>query len=152
MSYVWLAVGTLICAAGAIRARNLLYSALWLAGTSAFVAIALYAAGARQAAVIELSVGAGLVTVLLVFAIGVTGLETMEGPPLLPVSLLWSLVLVPLVLLAVLTLPLLSPFAGAGSQPLGLVLWQQRTLDVLVLIALIFVAALGMLGIAGGRR
>jgi NADH:ubiquinone oxidoreductase subunit 6 (subunit J) len=152
VSYVWLAVGTLICAAGAIRARNLLHSTLWLAGTSALVAVVLYGAGARQAGVIELSVGAGLVTVLLVFAIGIAGLETMEGPPSLPVPLLWSLVLVPLALLAGLALPILSQFGDAGQQPLGLVLWQQRTLDVLGQIVIIFIAALGVLGLAGGRR
>ncbi len=150
MSYVWLAAAALICAAGAIRSRNLLYSALGLAGTSALVAIVLYGAGAPQVAVIELSVGAGLVTVLLVFAIGVTGPEAIAAPPLLGAPLMWSLVLVPLLLLAGLTLPLLSPF-GTGQQLLGLVLWQQRALDVLVLIALIFVAALGVLAVSGGR-
>ena len=46
---------------GAIRARRLLTSAIWLAGVSALISIVFYLFGARQIVVIELSVGAGLV-------------------------------------------------------------------------------------------
>lgn len=51
-----------------LRAKSLLASALWLAGVSARVAALLYDLGAHEVAVVELSVGAGLVTVLLLFA------------------------------------------------------------------------------------
>ena len=61
----------LLCAAQAIRARRLLLAAMWLAGASAATALLLYVLGAAEIAAIELSVGAGLVTVLFVFAITV---------------------------------------------------------------------------------
>jgi len=55
------------CGVQAIRAKRLLAAALWLAGVSAAVATLMYSLGAYEVAVIELSVGAGLVTVLFVF-------------------------------------------------------------------------------------
>ncbi len=66
---------TLVCALQAVRSRRLLMSALWLAGASALVALMMYLLGAPEVAVIELSVGAGLVTVLFVFAINIAGEE-----------------------------------------------------------------------------
>ena len=68
MWYVLVAAGILICAILAISSKRLLISAIWLAVTSALVALMIYLLGAPQVAVIELSVGAGLVTVLFVFA------------------------------------------------------------------------------------
>lgn len=79
-----LLIAMLAFAAQALRARRLLYSALWLAGASALLATIFYQLGAPEVAVIELSVGAGLVTVLFVFAINVAGEEAYVGPPLVP--------------------------------------------------------------------
>ena len=73
-----LSVAMLMCAFMAFRTPRLLISALWLAGCSAILSILLYLMGAYQVAVIELSVGAGLVTVLFVFAISIAGDETIE--------------------------------------------------------------------------
>ena len=67
---------TLICALQAIRAPRLLVSALWLAGCSALLALSIALLGAPEVGVVELSVGAGLVTVIFVFAISVAGEET----------------------------------------------------------------------------
>lgn len=78
MVYVLVAVGILVCAILAIRSKRLLISAIWLAVTSALVALMFYMLGAVQVAVIELSVGAGLVTVLFVFAINISGEEGMN--------------------------------------------------------------------------
>ncbi|MDO9122475.1 MAG: NADH-quinone oxidoreductase subunit J, partial [Anaerolineaceae bacterium] len=75
MWYVLISVGILACAILAISAKRLLISAIWLAVTSALVALMLFLLGAPQIAVIELSVGAGLVTVLFVFAINISGEE-----------------------------------------------------------------------------
>ena len=61
----------LLLALQAIRAVHLLHSAVWLAATSAMLSILFYLLGAPYVAVIELSVGAGLVTVLFIFAIGI---------------------------------------------------------------------------------
>ena len=65
-----------VCALMAVREERLLISALWLAGTSALAALVMYRLGAPEVAVIELSVGAGLVTVLFVFAINIAGEDT----------------------------------------------------------------------------
>ncbi len=73
MYYVLLILAMIVFATQAIRAERLLHSAIWLAGVSALLAIVFYQLGAYQVAVIELSVGAGLVTVLFVFAIGMAG-------------------------------------------------------------------------------
>src|SRR5207244_3024706 len=66
-------VASVLCGAAAMRASRLMASGLWLAGTSAFLAISLYRLGAPHVAVIELSVGAGLVAVLFVFTITTGG-------------------------------------------------------------------------------
>ena len=57
-----------LCAGMAVRTRPL-HAALWLAALSAVVSILFYRMGAPELAVVELSVGAGLITVLLAFAI-----------------------------------------------------------------------------------
>ena len=82
--YVLAAAGALVCAALAISAKRLLVSAIWLAGCSALVALLMYLLGAPEIAVIELSVGAGLVTVLFVFAINIAGDESTALPWLCP--------------------------------------------------------------------
>ena len=64
--------------------ERLLISALWLAGTSALAALMMYRLGAPEVAVIELSVGAGLVTVLFVFAINIAGEDTPSVRSLVP--------------------------------------------------------------------
>src|SRR5690349_5712869 len=74
----------LFSAIQAIRAPRLLISAVWLAAVSALLSIFLYNLGATTVAVIELSVGAGLVTVLLVFAISISGEETLDRQPSVP--------------------------------------------------------------------
>jgi uncharacterized MnhB-related membrane protein len=72
MAEILVAVGLTVCTVMAVRGKHLLVSAIWLAGSSAFVALLLFRMGAPEIAVIELSVGAGLVTVLFVFAINIT--------------------------------------------------------------------------------
>ena len=110
-----LTVTILIFGVAAFRARRLLASALWLAGVSALLSILFYRLGAPQVAVIELSVGAGLVTVLFVFAISVAGDEGLGAQPLVggPVALVLALVAV--VLLASLVLPA-PELAAAGRR------------------------------------
>lgn len=150
--YLFLALATVFCAAKAISAKCLLTAALWLAGTSALVSSILYLLGAFEVAVVELSVGAGLVTILFVFAISIAGEEGMEKRSGLPRWLTWSTVLVVLALLGRQALPL----AGGGEAfelPFALVLWEQRSLDALLLIAVILAGVVTALGLLSeGRR
>jgi uncharacterized MnhB-related membrane protein len=143
-----LVVGALVCAALALRASRLMVAALWLAVSSALLAALFYVMGAPEIGVIELSVGAGLVTVLLVFAISVAGNEPQDMRPLLPRSVVWVLTLAAFGLLAWQVLPVIPAVKSAvGNSTFSETLWQQRGLDVLVQIVIIFAGVLGFLGL-----
>lgn len=148
MLYILIVIGLLVCAYMAIRAGRLLSSALWLAGASALAALIMYMLGAAEVAVIELSVGSGLVTILFVFAINIAGDEAIEVKALIPWPLALSLVVVAAGLLAYLALPgmgvELPPFQFAGFVK---TFWEDRSLDALLQIVLIFAGTLGMLGL-----
>ncbi len=148
MWHVLIVIGILVCAVQAIRAQRLLVSALWLAGASALTALMLYLLGAYRVAVIELSVGAGLVTVLFVFAINIAGEEATGLRSILPRPLAWMLVGVSVLLLGILILPTLNiePAAPVGDLFTS-VFWEDRQLDVLLQIVLIFAGVLGVLGL-----
>ena len=81
----FLVVAALIYSAHkATRVKGLLNAALWLAGTSCLTSILVYILGSPGLAVIELSVGAGLVTVLFVFAISIIGDEKITSDVFVP--------------------------------------------------------------------
>jgi NADH:ubiquinone oxidoreductase subunit 6 (subunit J) len=142
-----LAIGILLCGIQAIRAEHLITAALWLAGVSASLSALLFVLGASQVAVMELSVGAGLVTVLFVFAISIAGELTRDLPSLIPKSLAWVLCLLVVALLGWLLSPLQGSLLPQVEPDFAVVLWQQRALDVWVQIALIFAGVLGVLGL-----
>lgn len=153
MWYVLVAAGIFVCAVLAISAKRLLGSAIWLAVTSALVALMMYLLGAAQLAVIELSVGAGLVTVLFVFAINISGEEPLNLLPVMPKPLAWGLVVIAVGLMAYLFI------SGTGlSTNLGAIttqatiLWDERYLDFLLQIALVFCGVLGVLGLLSGGK
>jgi uncharacterized MnhB-related membrane protein len=142
-----LVVASLVCAVCALYARRLLHMALWLAGVSACVSLLLYGAGAREVAIIELSVGAGLVFILFVFAISLAGearppeAAVVSGPP---AAVLLGLVVI---LLGELAWPHAAGASTATLAPLSLSLWSERRLDVLLQVVLIFCGALTIAGL-----
>jgi uncharacterized MnhB-related membrane protein len=147
-----LIVALLVSTIQAIRARRLIISALWLASASAVLSILFYQLGGVEVAVFELSIGAGLVTVLFVFAISIAGEDAMRGRPILPRPLAWALAGG-----AVLLLALLAPGFGTDvptiAEPsFAEMLWQQRGLDVLVQIVLIFAGVIGLLGLLAEEK
>lgn len=144
-----LVVGALVCAALALRVNRLMIAALWLAVSSALLAALFYIMGAPEIGVIELSVGAGLVTVLMVFAISVAGNEPQDMRQLLPRPVSWALALIAVGLLAWQVIPAINtlPKTAAAIPTFTEALWQQRGLDVLVQIVLIFAGVLGFLGL-----
>jgi uncharacterized MnhB-related membrane protein len=144
-----LAVLATVFAVQAIRARRLIVSAIWLAGVSALLSVLFFLYGAPQVAVIELSVGAGLVTVLFVFAISIAGDEAVSVRSLLPLPLAIGLALLSIFLLGWYILPahLLPAATLQGETSLTDVLWNQRGLDVLVQVVLIFSGVLGLLAL-----
>jgi uncharacterized MnhB-related membrane protein len=136
------------CAIQAIRVNRLLISALWLAGCSALVALLMYMIGAPEIAVIELSVGAGLVTVLFVFAINIAGDDPLAVRSIIPRPLAWGLVAAAVLLLGWLALPGFLVDSGAAAQPgFAVVLWRDRSLDLWLQIILIFAGVLGVIGL-----
>ena len=147
-----LMLGATLCAFQALRTKQLLSAALWLAGTSAFVACVLYMLGAYEVAVIELSVGAGLVTVLFVFGISIAGEDAMGNPSLIPWTIAGGLALVTMGLVAWLTLPAGDPVVTVSEPSFSVMLWEQRGLDMLVQIGLIFAGVLGILGILADKE
>ncbi len=151
--FIVLTIAMLACAFMAFRAKQLIVSALWLAGCSAILSLIMYLLGAFAVAVIELSVGAGLVTVLFVFAISIAGDETIEIKSIIPRPIALIIALVSIVLLGFMTLSSLVALPAA-TEPASFsdMLWQQRGLDMLVQSGLLFAAVLGMLGLLGEAR
>ncbi len=144
---------TLICALQAISARRLLVSALWLAGCSAMLALSIALLGAPEVGVVELSVGAGLVTIIFVFAINVAGEETIGLESLVPRPLAWVLMGAFLLLLLWLVADgILAPALPRDALPFLRGLWEERSLDTLLQVALIFSGVLGSLGLLAERR
>lgn len=153
MLYIPIVAGILGCAILAISARRLLISALWLAATSALVALMMYLLGAPEVAVIELSVGAGLVTILFVFAINIAGEEPLSLKPLLPKSLIWIAVAAAAILLGWFSLPAFNialPVSQTGR--VTATLWENRGLDVMLQALLIFTGVLGVIGLLAERK
>jgi NADH:ubiquinone oxidoreductase subunit 6 (subunit J) len=140
-----LAFGMLACAVMAIRASRLVVSSLWLTGLSALLSVLIYAMGASRVAVIELSVGAGLVTVLLIFVVGIAGDEATGGKPLVPRVVSWALSLGALALLGWFAVPLVAPPPPSSQPSLAGLLWKDRALDALIQVVLIFCGVMGVL-------
>lgn len=147
MLHLLLILLTLFCALRAVTADRLIRSALWLAGVSAFTAILLFRIGAHEVAVIELSVGAGLVTVLFVFAIAIAGEDAMGERPVVPKWLALATTLISVALLAWMVLPAESGQSAGPQSDFAAMLWQERGLDALVQVGLIFAGVMGVLGL-----
>ena len=147
ITYALLVLAACVCAYRMARAASLLSVNLWLAATSALIAALVYALGAPEVAVIELSVGAGLVTVLFVFAFSVIGELTLDARSMVPRWLAGALALAAVALLGWFLLPLGDPAPAVAGASFGETLWQARGLDVLVQVVLIFSGVLGVLGL-----
>jgi len=160
MENILIGAGCLACALMAIREKRLLVAALWLAVTSALVSLLMYRLGALEVAVVELSVGAGLVTVLFVFAINIAGDETLVPKDLVPRPLAWVIIAIGLVLLGWMILPTfqLDPYLAKMSFPSGSIedfremVWSERGLDTLLQVVLIFAGVMSVLSFLGNRR
>ncbi len=145
--YIFLGLGAVFCAYRAMISKHLLPSTLYLACVSALATVTLYLLGAYEVAVIELSVGAGLVTVLLVYALSVVGEDVFDPTSIIPKPLAFLLVAGIGGLVIWMAYPLTAHQNTNGELLLADVLWKQRALDVWVQIALIFSGVLGVLGL-----
>lgn len=153
MIFLLLVLSTLFCAFQVMRSARLLIATLWLALTSALVAVLIYMLGAPEVAVIELSVGAGLVTVLFVFAFSILGELTVDEITIVPRPLVWVLVLGIVLGLSWLILPTAAEALPVTSETLFAdMLWQHRGLDVLAQMVLIFAGVMGLIGLLSETR
>ncbi|MFM8321236.1 MAG: NADH-quinone oxidoreductase subunit J [Chloroflexota bacterium] len=155
---ILLSAAAVFCAYRVMRAGRLLHVTLWLALTSALVSVLLYQLGAPEVAVMELSVGAGLVTVLFVYAFAIVGEATFDEITSLPRPLTWALILGVSGLLGWLVLPAIGGLGGqsgpdaGGPAAFSRVLWEQRGLDVIAQVVLIFSGVMGLLGLLSETR
>ena len=147
--HVALFAGAIACALLAIRSRPLIAS-LWLAALSAILAVIMYLTGAIEVSVIELSVGAGLITVLLAFAISMAEDESMPAS-LVPRPFAWLLVLVSSGLLIWLVLPQIPGLqpSPVNDEPFFIEVWDNRLLDLMVQLAIIISGVIGVLSLLG---
>lgn len=150
--YFGLVAALLICAVMVIRASRLMGAALWLAAVSVLVSLLLYLLGAPQVAALELSIGAGLVTVLIVLAISIAGDDALRAAPVVPRWTAFGLAAGALLAFVAAIFPptavdVAQPASAAAPVSLGVVLWQQRTADVLLQAALMFTALMTVLGL-----
>jgi len=147
IQYAVFLLGAVICAYRAIVAKRILSATIYLACISALVSAVIYLLGATQVAVMELSVGAGLVTVLLVYALSVVGDDALDPASVIPKPLAFGVVGLVILLLGLMTFPAIQTNLDKGSASLASVLWQNRVLDVWIQIALIFSGVMGVLGL-----
>mgnify|MGYP001335324191 FL=1 len=140
-----------LCAGMAVRTRPL-HAVLWLAALSAVVSIVFYRLGAPELAVVELSVGAGLITVLLAFAISMAEDETMPAA-LIPRPFAWLLVIVAGGALLWLLLPALPAIRQVATDaPFVAQVWDNRLLDLAVQLVVVITGVMGVLSLLGETR
>ncbi|MBN2339007.1 MAG: NADH-quinone oxidoreductase subunit J [Acidobacteria bacterium] len=146
---LWVLLGLLVLlTVGACVFRDLLYVAVSLALVSAVLAGILFHYGANIAGVFELSVCAGLITVLFVSTVGMTkdsdqGDETRMGRGFIPLVLLVFIGLDVLILRWLgSALPSIVPGAGSGS--FQNVFWNLRSADILGQVVLILAGVFGI--------
>jgi uncharacterized MnhB-related membrane protein len=149
--YLILLLGAIFFAYRAIVSKRILSSTIYLACVSALVSVVLYLLGATQVAVMELSVGAGLVTVLLVYAVSVVGDDALDSASVISKPLAFGMVGIVVLLLGWMVYPSIQTAETKGPIDLASVLWQSRVLDVWIQIVLIFSGVMGVLGLLSER-
>lgn len=147
IQYAVFLLGAVFCAYRAIIAKRILTATIYLACISALVSATVYSLGAAQVAVMELSVGAGLITVLLVYALSVVGDDAWDPASVIPKPLAFGLVAGVAIVLGWMAYPAIQTTVETGSVDLVSTLWQNRVLDVWIQIVLIFSGVMGVLGL-----
>ena len=151
-----LLVGLVASATICVLLRDLLKACIALAVVSAIEAVIMFIMGANLAAVFELSVCAGLITVIFVSAISMTKLRTREEIAELEKKRLKRFVFLPILLILLLTgamillwprLDGLIPFVPPAADSLGEpdIFWNKRQSDLLGQIIIILAGVYGVL-------
>jgi NADH-quinone oxidoreductase subunit J len=150
-------VGSAACT---IMIKDLIKAAIALALASAVLTVVMYLMGATLAAVLELSVCAGLITAVFVSTISLTKPATSEEQGLERRKWLKRVIYLPFLLAAVgigawLVWPSLNvSFTGLTSgadQSVRSVLWDTRQLDILGQILVVLAGVFGVVVLFKGR-
>jgi NADH-quinone oxidoreductase subunit J len=151
----------LICGVLAVMLRSLIKSAIALAGASAMLAIIMYTLDSVWAAIFELSVCSGLVTVIFISAISLSntdkqdlaGLyEDTKRMALLPAILIISGVV--LVLIAAAS-PAILPAAAPAAETVDTfreILWTHRQVDIWGQVIVVLAGALTVVALFKERE
>lgn len=138
-----------LAALGVVFSRDLLYAVISLGLLSVFTSILFYSLGAPYASIMELSIGAGLITVLFMATISLVEERQFKGERKLKLTYLNVTGL--LIAAAIALFIGWALFKGASAEPavispgtLPEILWGERLLDVLGLGIVIFTAAIGI--------
>jgi NADH:ubiquinone oxidoreductase subunit 6 (subunit J) len=148
--HVFLMIGLVAFSIMAVLSRDLLRSAINLAVASIFLAVIFFRMNAVYAGVFEVSVVAGLITVLFITAIALTrsDQEVVENKRHLLIFPLFFLILIIMDILVMKSLLGKIPaIVGAETGTFGEVLWKQRTFDLVGQIGVIFAGVLAVLAL-----
>src|SRR5512139_1993348 len=115
LAYALFILGAVVFAYRAIVTTRILSATIYLACISALVSAVLYMLGAAQVAVMELSVGAGLVTVLLVYAVSVVGDDAMDPASVISKPLAFGIVGLVAVILGWMAFPAIQRTVNISS-------------------------------------
>ena len=153
MWQIFLVVAICISAFQAVESKKMSHSALWLAVNSALTSWLLFLLGAPEIAVIELSVGAGVVTILLVFAINIVGDQQDQSKTVIPRFLALFLIISSMFLLGGMLLPVEQnlELTLTSNRPFAENVWELRFLDTLLQIVILFAGVLGVLSLMEER-
>lgn len=148
---ILLLAGLILSSIAAVLVKDLIKAAVALAVASLFLGILFFRMGAPYAGAFEISVVAGLITVLFMLTIALTktGGDVAESKlatiafPLFFVVFLAVDILVTRGLVKKLTTLPAEPAAGVFGE----VLWKQRTFDLVGQVAIIFAGVLAVLAL-----
>ncbi len=153
-----LVIVLVIAAIGTVMTSTLLRSAILLALTSVVTAVIIYQLGCPLAAVIELSVCAGLIPVIFVSVIGLTRRVSKDEMPQRKKEQLKSFWLLPILLFIVWILmyhmDIKTDFVVRveDAETIRHALWVHRSIDVLGQIAVLLAGAFGVAAIIKERK
>ena len=139
-----------------VMIRNLLKAAIALALTSALLTVIMFLLGAWMAAVFELSVCAGLITVVFISAISLTKPKTLEESREMQKKRMKRFIYLPFILIAVFAFLYISwkngfihftwtPANPGQQQPtIGDAIWKWRQIDIVGQIIVILSGVFGV--------
>ena len=150
-----LLTGLVVSAAICIVIRNLLKAAIGLAVTSAILSIIMFVLNAPLAAVFELSVCSGFITIIFISAISMTRIHTKEELEVMEKERNKRFIYLPIILIALFALFIfvlwpniyssLPPTAAATGLSVQDILWNKKQVDLLGQIAIILAGVFGVI-------